>query len=66
MIRNAAAVILSRIRIMLEPLIRRKPPVAGLRKKDTVWVEPTLTATIEFRGITEDGMLRHPAFKGLG
>jgi len=53
------------VRERLEPLMRRTPPVAGLRKKDTVWVEPTLTARIEFRGITEDGMLRHPSFKGL-
>ena len=41
----------------LEPLIRRTPLVAGLRKNETVWVEPKLTATIEFRSITEDGML---------
>jgi bifunctional non-homologous end joining protein LigD len=53
------------VRERLEPLIRRKPPVAGLRKKDTVWVEPTLMARIEFRGLTEDGMLRHSSFKGL-
>ena len=53
------------VRERLEPLMRRTPPVAGLRKKDTVWVEPMLTARIEFRGITEDGMLRHPSFKGL-
>jgi ATP-dependent DNA ligase len=32
---------------------------------NTVWVEPKLMAKIEFRGITEDGMLRHPSFKGL-
>lgn len=54
-----------RVRERLEPLIRRAPPVAKLRKKDTVWVEPELIAKIEFRGITEDGMLRHPSFKGL-
>ena len=53
------------VRERLEPLMRRTPPVPGLRKKDTVWVEPKLTARIEFRGITEDGMVRHPSFKGL-
>jgi bifunctional non-homologous end joining protein LigD len=53
------------VRERLEPLMRRTPPVAGLRKKDTVWVEPKLTARIEFRGIIEDGILRHPSFKGL-
>ena len=36
-----------------------------LATKDTVWAEPKLTARIEFRGITEDGMPRHPGFKGL-
>ena len=53
------------VRERLEPLTRRTPPVPKLRKKDTVWVEPKLTAKIEYRGITEDGMLRHPSFKGL-
>jgi hypothetical protein len=28
-------------------------------------VEPKLAARIEFRGVTEDGMLRHPSFRGL-
>ena len=45
--------------------MRRTPPVPKLRKMDTVWVEPKLTAKIEYRGVTEDGMLRHPSFKGL-
>jgi bifunctional non-homologous end joining protein LigD len=54
------------VRARLEPLMRRTPPTAKpLRKKDTVWVEPKLSARIEFRGVTEDGMLRHPSFKGL-
>ena len=54
------------VRAVLEPLTRRTPPTAKpLRKKDTVWVEPKLSARIEFRGVTEDGMLRHPSFKGL-
>ena len=53
------------VRERLEPLMRRTPPVPKLRKMDTVWVEPKLTAKIEYRGVTEDGMLRHPSFKGL-
>jgi bifunctional non-homologous end joining protein LigD len=54
------------VRARLEPLMRRTPPTAKpLRKNDTVWVEPKLLARIEFRGVTEDGMLRHPSFKGL-
>jgi bifunctional non-homologous end joining protein LigD len=54
------------VRKRLEPLMRKTPPTARpLRKKDTVWVEPTLEADIEFRDITSDGMLRHASFKGL-
>jgi hypothetical protein len=44
--------------------MRSAPSVVGPRKKYNVWVEPKLTARIEFRGITEHG-LRHPSFKGL-
>ena len=44
--------------------MRRMPPEPKLRKKDTVWFEPKLTAKIEYRGVTEDGW-RHPSFKGF-
>jgi bifunctional non-homologous end joining protein LigD len=54
------------VRKRLEPLMRGTPPTAKpLRKKDTVWVEPSVEAEIEFRDITSDGMLRHASFKGL-
>jgi bifunctional non-homologous end joining protein LigD len=54
------------VRKRLEPLMRKTPPTAKpLRKKDTVWVEPTVEAEIAFRDITSDGMLRHASFKGL-
>lgn len=54
------------VRERLAPLIRKSPPVAKpLRKKDTIWVEPMFEAEVEFRGMTSDGMLRHPSFKGL-
>jgi bifunctional non-homologous end joining protein LigD len=50
-------------------LVRRhilKPALTGrLRRPDTKWVEPHLKAKIAFRGITGDGKLRHPSFKGL-
>jgi bifunctional non-homologous end joining protein LigD len=36
-----------------------------LRKPDTKWVKPDLKAKIAYRGITREGMLRHPSFKGL-
>jgi ATP-dependent DNA ligase len=32
-----------------------------VRKKDTTWVRPELTAEIEYRDITDDGRLRHAA-----
>jgi bifunctional non-homologous end joining protein LigD len=54
------------VRKRLEPLMRKTPPTAKpLIKKDTVWVEPTVEADVEFRDITSDGMLRHARFKGL-
>src|SRR5262245_25639843 len=31
----------------------------------TVWVRPELVAEIEYRGWTENELLRHPSFKGL-
>ena len=46
--------------------MRRTPPTARpLRKKDTVWVKPKLSERIEFRGVTEDCMLRRASFKEL-
>ena len=30
-----------------------------------MWVKPELLAEIEFRGWTDDGMLRHASYKGL-
>jgi bifunctional non-homologous end joining protein LigD len=54
------------VRKRLKPLMRKTPPTAKpLRKKDTIWVEPTVEADIEFRDIGHDGMLRHASFKGL-
>jgi bifunctional non-homologous end joining protein LigD len=54
------------VRSRLEPLIRARPALTRpLKKRDTSWVEPKIEAEIEFRGMTSDGMLRHPVFKGL-
>jgi bifunctional non-homologous end joining protein LigD len=49
----------------LEPMRVDKPPVAGIREPSTVWVRPELVAEIDYRGWTEDKLLRHPSFKGL-
>jgi len=43
----------------------KQPPLPYFGGADSVWVEPTLIAEIEFRAWTADGKLRHPSFKGL-
>lgn len=53
----------------LKPLAIEEPPVKGplttLQRRDVIWVEPRLVAQIEYRAWTQDGLLRHAAFKGL-
>jgi bifunctional non-homologous end joining protein LigD len=54
------------VRRALEPLARPTTPLAKpLRKADTTWVEPRFDAEITYAEITNDGMVRHPAFKAL-
>jgi bifunctional non-homologous end joining protein LigD len=53
------------LRGRLEKMRVDKPPVPGIREPGTVWVRPDLIAEIEYRGWTEDKLLRHPSFKGL-
>ena len=56
----------SYLRKTLDALRVKKPPVDyDGRRKDIVWAQPTLIAEIEFRGWTDDGKLRHAAYKGL-
>lgn len=40
---------------------KSKPP----KSKTATWLKPVLVAEVEFTEWTEDGHLRHPAFKGL-
>jgi bifunctional non-homologous end joining protein LigD len=55
-----------RLRKQLAGMHILKPSLTErLRKPDTKWVEPRLKAKVAFRGITGDGKLRHPSFKGL-
>jgi bifunctional non-homologous end joining protein LigD len=51
----------------LAPLERETSPFAAGSKppKGATFVEPRLVAEIEFREMTAEGQLRHPAYKGL-
>jgi bifunctional non-homologous end joining protein LigD len=54
------------IRAKLDRLIRPKSPLdERIRKPDTRWVEPRFQADVEFAEISDDGRVRHPAFRGL-
>ena len=54
------------LRKQLDRMVILKPSLSEkLRKPDTKWVQPTLRARIACRGITGEGKLRHPSFKGL-
>ncbi len=44
--------------------INRLSTIEG-RRKDIVWVEPTLIAEIEYRAWTDDGKLRQASYKRL-
>jgi bifunctional non-homologous end joining protein LigD len=51
----------------LAPLRRKDSPfdVAPKLPRESVFVEPTLLAEVEFREWTEEGVMRAPSFKGL-
>ena len=51
----------------LAPLERKTSPFGAGPKppKASTFVEPRLVAEIEFREMTSEGLLRHPAYKGL-
>ena len=54
------------VRAVLAPLARPTSPLAEpIRKRDTTWVEPRYDAKVMYADITDDGMVRHPSFKGL-
>lgn len=54
---------------MLAPLIAEESPFSPLPPGDVVreatWVRPELVAEVEYRGITADGILRQPVWRGL-
>lgn len=41
------------------------PPARDISLTDMIWVKPTLSAEIAFRGWTHDQKLRHASSKGL-
>jgi bifunctional non-homologous end joining protein LigD len=51
----------------LKPLRRKTSPFNGEARggADVNWVEPKLVAEIEFENVTQDGLFRQAAFKGL-
>jgi bifunctional non-homologous end joining protein LigD len=51
----------------LAPLERKRSPFAAgpAPPKGSHYVEPSLVAEVEFREMTKEGILRHPAYKGL-
>jgi bifunctional non-homologous end joining protein LigD len=54
------------VRAALAPHARPTSPLSKpIRKRDTTWVEPHFDAEVAYADITDDGMLRHPSFKGL-
>lgn len=63
------ASMLAELSVRLFPLEREKPPFVdppkGAMAKGVHWVKPELVIEIEFHSWTPDGVLRHPAFKGL-
>jgi bifunctional non-homologous end joining protein LigD len=56
----------TRLERALKPLARDRPPFDGKRgPKGARYVEPRLMAEIEFTEWTNEGILRHPSYKGL-
>nr|WP_232075574.1 hypothetical protein [Phytohabitans suffuscus] len=53
----------------LGPLRRADPPFDGPvprpDARDATWVEPRLVGDVEYRTLSPDGRLRHPAWRGL-
>ena len=54
------------LRGLMDKIKRKTPPLEyDGKRKDVVWLQPTLIAEIEYRGWTDDGKLRHSSYKGL-
>ena len=54
------------IRERLDPFIIRNSPLSEpIKKPKATWVKPVVRAEVTYGGVTEDGLLREPVFKGL-
>ncbi|MGX4771107.1 DNA ligase D [Bradyrhizobium guangdongense] len=54
------------LRERLDPLIRRTSALdVPVNKPKATWVEPTINVEVEYGALTDDGLLREAAFKGL-
>jgi len=53
------------LRKQMDTLTIGKPAVDTRRKRNAVFIEPTLVAEIEYRAWTHDGKLRHASYKRL-
>jgi bifunctional non-homologous end joining protein LigD len=57
---------LRQLRERLDPFIRKTSPLSvPVKKPKATWVEPVVEAEVQFSGITSDGLLREPVFKGI-
>ena len=46
-------------------VIRYQALARRISKPNATWVRPELLAEIEYRGLTDEGLLRHASFKSI-
>jgi bifunctional non-homologous end joining protein LigD len=58
---------LERLSKLLAPIERSEPPIAETKgaPREAIWVDARYVCEVEFGEWTSDGILRHPAYKGL-
>jgi bifunctional non-homologous end joining protein LigD len=59
---------LAEVSAKLKPLVSSQSPFASVPRaeaKSAHWLRPKLVAEVEFTEMTQDGLLRHPSFRGL-
>jgi ATP-dependent DNA ligase len=55
----------ARLRVLLEPLVTRRQPVATSPKPNAKWIEPIMKVRILHRGGLTAERVRQPVFEGL-